>query len=207
VRPSVRRAAAALPLLCSGCLTHGLVDWATAPAPLTSQVTQVEVSKVPSSRVFGVSAVDVAEDGSVRRRDLWWVPGAPATARDEIARVASLTTASVWIHGHTTLVALHHRLPLVPARVAVPVVSPDAPLTSAQTVVLRDDHLELWRGAERVDSVDLLVWPTRERPPGLLRRLALGLGVPFTVVLDVATSPIQVVVAVVVFAAHGGHVH
>lgn len=45
----LRRAAAVLPLLCSGCLTHGLVDWATAPSPLTSQVTQVEVSRVPST--------------------------------------------------------------------------------------------------------------------------------------------------------------
>lgn len=207
MRPSLRRAAAVLPLLCSGCFTGSLVDWATAPAPLTSRVTQVEVSRVPSSRVFGVTAVDIAEDGLARRRDFWWVPGAPATARDEIARVASRTTVSVWSHGDTTLVALHHRLPLVPARVAVPVVSPDAPRTSAQTVVLRDDHLELWRGAERVDSVDLLVWPARERPPGLLRRLALGLGVPFTIVLDVATSPIQVVVGVVILAAHGGHLH
>lgn len=191
----------AVPLLCSGCFSKLLVDWANARVPLESHVTRVEASRV-APQVFALRVVDVAEDGRRRQRDFFWAPGAPAPL-EEIARV---TSSSVAFYGSSTLVESLHTSSVLRAA-AVPVVLPEDARDPAEVLVLRDGRLELWREAEQVESVDLL-WPTQEGPsPGVMRRLALGLGVPLTFVVDVATFPIQYVVAIIVFAAHGGHVH
>ncbi|MCO5168314.1 MAG: hypothetical protein M9894_18395 [Planctomycetes bacterium] len=202
----IRLAIAALPLLASGCISKSLHDWATAPALVTSRLEGVEAWSA-SPQVLALSILDVAEDGGARRRHFWWVP--TGERMSEIARVVSATTTS-FKRAPRGLVVLDQRLPFEATRTPIPILGREAaspPPDGADTLVLRGEHLELWRRGEPVSSVDDLLWPPQERPPGFLRRLALGVGFPLAFALDVATFPLQATVGFVVLVVHGFHVH
>lgn len=204
-RPLALLAALALSLS-SGCFTKSLVDWYRESRPVESRVTQVMAWRA-SPQVVALRVVDLADDGVARGRDFWWVHGAqPGRERDEIARIASSSTMADFSSGDEIFVHVPQRLPLLPHAPAIDIVRSDAPPSTGEALVLHGDSVALWQRGERVVSVDLLA-TKQTRPPTRLHRVALGFGVPLTLLLDLATSPVQFVIAVVVFATHGGHLH